>query len=244
MDRGILADHQKRGKVLIPPMVHMLGPWREVSWGKTMIPEVVGLAMIQHRHGHASGVEFITSVARSAREACPSLSRRLFAAVSDYSLLTQEQQEHIRSALMAKGQLMPVQEALRPLISCYPDCPLRILFADPPTALTTEARQKVKAVVSTLYDRASRDTVMVQATVVWLAFDSGVFKVTEGQSLAHFTEVERYPDTELSEQVASAVRNTTTMFLSTEPHYPVGSPWPKYFWNRGLQIDACEFSDV
>ena len=83
---------------------------------------------------------------------------------------------------------------------------------------------------------------MVQATAIWLAFDSGALKVFKGLALANFPEIEKYPNTELSEKVAASIRSSIYMFFS-EPHYRASSNWPKYFWNRGLDIDGCYFEE-
>jgi hypothetical protein len=31
------------------------------------------------------------------------------------------------------------------------------------------------------------------------------------------------------------------MIFTHESQYVVGSAWPNYFWNRGIEIDKCEF---
>ena len=54
--KKVLQDHKQRGKTLIPPVTHMLGPLREVSWVKTILPELLWVALIQDRYGHHMGV--------------------------------------------------------------------------------------------------------------------------------------------------------------------------------------------
>ena len=85
---------------------------------------------------------------------------------------------------------------------------------------------------------------MVQATAIWLAFDADVLKVNEGLALASFPEIERYPETELSKKVGSSVRATLNMLIGSEYNHSNEYNWPIYFWNRGLVIDECEFSDA
>jgi hypothetical protein len=65
--RRILADHKKRGKTLVPPLLHYFGSLEEVSWVSTIIPEISWLGLIQYQHGHRRGVELITAMARAAR---------------------------------------------------------------------------------------------------------------------------------------------------------------------------------
>lgn len=82
---------------------------------------------------------------------------------------------------------------------------------------------------------------MVQSTVIYIAFESGRFKVAEGLSLAHFPEVEKYPVTEMSRRVAAAVRCTVLTFFGEGRKY-AATDWPVYFWNRGMEIESCSFN--
>ena len=84
---------------------------------------------------------------------------------------------------------------------------------------------------------------MIQATAIWLGFDAGKLKVSEGLALAEFPEIERYPDTELSRRVGSGVRASLNMLIGAGQRQSIGESWPSYFWNRGLTIDGCEFAD-
>jgi hypothetical protein len=47
----ILQDHKRHGKAFIPPFQHMLGPLSEISWVKTMMPELLWIALIHDYHG-------------------------------------------------------------------------------------------------------------------------------------------------------------------------------------------------
>ena len=64
---------------------------------------------------------------------------------------------------------------------------------------------------------------MVQATVVWLAFDAGALKARKGLSLAQLPEIEHYPDTELSKRVGGAIRSSLNMFFGEEQLHSTAS---------------------
>jgi hypothetical protein len=51
----VLADHKRRGKTLLAPFNHMIGPLREVSWVRSIIPEILWIGLIQFQHGHRRG---------------------------------------------------------------------------------------------------------------------------------------------------------------------------------------------
>ncbi len=175
--RPILDDHKKVGKIFIAPMNYMIGPIRDVSWVKLMIPELLWIGLIQFKHGHRRGVELITSMARSTREICPEAGTKIFHTVSSYSQLSSPQQNELRTALAKRGDLFVVQESLSPLLTWYPDCPLGFLLKGRLDEPSDTARQLVKNTVSEMYRRSDRDPMMVQATAIWLAFDADVLKV-------------------------------------------------------------------
>jgi hypothetical protein len=242
--KKVLQDHKRHGKTLIPPFTHLLGPLREVSWVKTILPELLWIALIQDRYGHHMGVELITVTARAARQVAPSTTSSIFGTISSFDALTPTQQEALRSALAESGHLFQIQEALLPLIILYPCCPMRLLFS----VTTSEADanthhlHRLKTLIGNMYDRGSRATMMVQATFVWLAFDAGALQVHEGLALAEFPEIESYPHTELSKRIASGVRAVLHAFFDNSDDQ-ASSDWPRYFWNRGLEIDPCYCQD-
>ncbi len=240
--RQILADHKQRGKTLVPPFIHLLGPLHEVSWVNTIIPELCWIGLIQHQHGHSRGVKLITSFARAARNVRSGGSSPIFGAASSYSELSDHEWAQLRGALSTTGDLFQIQESLEPLIGLYPECPLGPIFATPP-ASSDMALNRMTRLVSSLFRRNDRDPTMVQATFIWLAFDSGVLKVKKGLALAQFPEIEHYPDTEISRKIGGSIRASLNGFFGDEQFYPQASLWPRYFWNRGLALTPCELSD-
>ena len=242
--KKILQGYKRQGKIFVPPFTHRLGPLQEISWVKTLIPELLWIALIQEHCGLAEGVSLITSMTRFARKCAPSEKIRIFAAVSSFTEMTPDEQLCLKNELGASGKLFEIQKAFTPLIVFYPECPLRFLFSTMPSLTEGENQQlkTFKSLVAGLYDKTARDSIMVQATALWLAFDSGVLKVFKGLALASFPEIEKYPHTELSQKVAASIRSSVPM-LFTELNYPVHSGWPRYFWNRGFDIDRCHFQE-
>jgi hypothetical protein len=129
-------------------------------------------------------------------------------------------------------------DALHPLLFWYPECPLRFLDSYPAESVDQHI---LHATVARLLNREDRKSMMTQATAVWLWFDSGLLKVNPELVLARFPEIERYPDTELSQQVAGSIRASLNAFY-TKDNDEVRA-WPIYFWNRGIEIAECRFHD-
>jgi hypothetical protein len=235
--KGVLSDHQRKGKVLIPPFTAQLGPLREVSWVKRILPEVFWIALLQHEAGLRNGVMLARELAKSSREV--TASNGLFASMSSFSRLGDDGFRNLRHQLAGRGFLFDLQKSISSLVGLYPESPLRSLFSQMPDG--AGSLPLVKSIVSKLFDRASRDAVMAQSTFIYLALDAGVLKVREGLALADFPLVQDYPDTERSRQVAAMVRAAITNFFG-EPLYEESSPWPSYFWNRGLELERCYFN--
>lgn len=241
----VLQDHKRQGKTFIPPFTHTLGPLQEVSWVKTMLPEFLWIALIQDYYHYREGVELITSFSRIVHRCSPSDKKHVFATISSLGQLTEDEKSCFQSELATSGDLLKIQKALMPLISFYPECPLRYLFSSEYNFSGNEKKklEQLKSLVGGMYDKTSKDTMMVQATAIWLAFDSGTLKVAKGLALASFPEILKYPNTELSRKVAASIRASMHIFF-TEPHYLTSSNWPSYFWNRGLVIDQCYFGEM
>lgn len=239
--KEVLRDHIRRGKVLVPPITEFFGAMQDVSWVRTVMPELLWIALIQDCFGHRDGVELLTRTARAARTAAPSSPSPIFGAVGAFEVINSAQQEKICIALASTGDLSGIQKALFPLVALYPECPMRFLFSSTfAEADTLEYYlHYLKGLVADLYDKSARDTMMVQASFIWLAIDSGTLQVAnDGVGLANFSEIENYPDTDQSIRVGSSIRAAMSVFFGADQHAP-SSNWPTYFWSRGIEIDVC-----
>ncbi len=241
---GVLADHKRQGSRFIPPMLHMIpAPMKYTSWRTTELPEVVWISLLHRKHGDRRAADLITALGRSVRKRAAEPTSRIFGAVTHYAAVSDAEWSTIRSDLGANGDLLLIQEAIRPLVVLYPECPLRHLFFNPPAESEDGDLLQMARTVGELFDQQLRSTVMAQASFTWLAFDADVLKVAPGLALAEFPKVQDYPDTELSKRIASSIRAGMHGFFNP-PHYPEGpASWVDYFWNRGVEISPCFFLD-
>ena len=241
MNRRILEDHRRRGKVLVAPFNYLIGPINDVSWIDIIIPEISWIGLVQRKYGHAVSVQVITSFTRTVRKVMGGTSTPILSAVSEYAVLDDKKWADIREAAAQDGSLFSIQKALDPLIALYPKCPLRHALINPPSCSTDQHVALMKNVIENLLNRSKRDPMMVQATAVWLAFDSGMLKVAKGISLSRFPEIENYPDTEDSLRVGAAVRQAVTIQFGPTKASEEATAWRRYFWARGIQVSPCEF---
>ncbi len=62
----VLADHQRRGKRLLPPFVYLLGGFHEFAWVDRPLPELLWLGLLHKRYGFERGSELAIDLAKSA----------------------------------------------------------------------------------------------------------------------------------------------------------------------------------
>jgi hypothetical protein len=239
--KRVLGDHARKGKRFVPPFVHTLGPLQEVKWIDVPLPELLWLALLNHRHGLERGAELALTMARSGMDALASGERRWFAPTSAYGILSANQRSAVISQLAAGGHLIDLQSALDSLVALYPECPLAFLFVGA-TRQGERAQQvaALKRVLANLFDKTTPEAVSMQANAVYIAFVSGLLRASATTSMANFPAVADYPRTDESQRVAASVRSTINMFFTRS--YDRTSQWPGYFWNHGLEIDGCMFA--
>jgi hypothetical protein len=79
------------------------------------------------------------------------------------------------------------------------------------------------------------------STAIYIAFCTNKIKVFEGLALAKFPAVEQFPDTEESRVVAASIRSAVNGMWGADEK---SQDWPDYFWNRGLELEACDYQRI
>lgn len=234
----ILANHKKNKSKLITPF-NAAFSLHEMSWVNTMIPELLWIALIQEKYGLERGVEIVTSFTRDIRASEPSRNGVIWAAAGKYASICRGE---LRAIVQANGEAYTneLHTALLPLATWYPSCPLSALFPDDLPVAHPEGLAHLKAVVANLFERSAQEAVFVQAIAIWIAFDSGRFKVAPHLALADFPQIEKYPNTERSKKIAGSIRATLNVMFGDTELLASGTDWPITFWNRGIEIDPCE----
>jgi hypothetical protein len=126
----------------------------------------------------------------------------------------------------------------------YPKCPLNFLFENPlPRLDNFSAELEIfKDLLSKLYDKTTVEATFMQANAIYIAFVTDKLKVSKDTSLANFPEIEKYPHTKESQRIAAMVRAAVNSFIGIDCDKT--SEWPRYFWNRGLELEPCDFQRI
>jgi hypothetical protein len=240
----VLSDHRKVGSRFIPPFVDKLGQIGEVRWLDGPLPELLWLALLNHRYGLRKGADLGLRVAKEASLIAASEKKVWFAPASAFGTLTSDQWSRVIAGLGSSGDLAAVQDALLPLVGLYPACPLSPLCGDriSPDANYQAYLDDFKRILAGLFDKTTKEATLMQANAIYIAFVTDKLKVARHLSLANFPAVAEYPDTEEAQRIGSSIRASIGAFFG---HGELqSSAWARYFWNRGLELDGCVVRNV
>jgi len=255
----VLSDHKKIGKNLVPPYVFLLGEGKDVEWRQRIIPEYLWLGLLNFKIGWVEGADISLTLARIASQAVGvpfeefekqygKAPKQFFALTSAYKTLETAQLNKIVEELKTQNKLNTLKLGLRNLISLYPECPLNFLFEKKPIS-SDEDLPILQELVSVLFVGEHNLTVAALTNAVYIAFCTNKLRVIVSDNrdsptdpnLMHFPEIERYPNTELSKQVAASVRMQAGLLVHNDDENTeqLSINWCDYFWNRGLEITKC-----
>lgn len=236
MGDQVLSDHKKVGKKYIPPFINRLGlTFKETSWIKLSVPELIWIALINYQYGYKDGADLSLSLAKATKEATGKVE--WYAPISSFSSLSKEQKENILEILEKEGKLSKLASGLFSLNYFYPKSALR--FLNQPVKKEEAHLSEIKNVLISHYDKTSREATFTQANAIYISFILGKLQVTSKSALANFPEIENYPYTEESKKIAASVRASINGFIGLDTGF-IMTDWPDYFWNRGLEVDKCE----
>ncbi len=241
---SVLADHKQVGKRFIPPFLTSI-QLEGVSWRDLIPPELLWLGVLNGQHGFERAMELAVSLAGASYRAHPLPSAPLwFGSTTAYGDLGQEQQAMILESQRSSGNLELLKEALRPFLVLYADCPLRFLLEGAASSKDhIEELKKFKPILATLFDRRGKPAMQMQAIAVHVGLSTGSIEAPKGSYLAKPQGVKDYPDTEESKKTASSVRaGLNGIFGGMLGGKP--TRWAEYFWNRGLQLEPCDYATI
>ena len=163
-----------------------------------------------------------------------------FALTSSFDTLTDAAKNQLVDDLYVSGELVPLRNALDPLIALYPECPLSFLASEELPG-PAEVMPTFKDFLAGLYNKRDRLPVLMQAQAVYTLGATRRLFIQEGTSLGNLDELRFYPHTTESKRVGASICATCNMVVrfSLDDH---DSGWASYFWRRGFEIDHCEYS--
>lgn len=233
----VLGDHQRVGKRLVPPFLARLGELHETSWTKSMVPEILWVALLQRDLGWQRGAVEAVEIGLTAHS-LRGRSDGWFGLTSPYSSLTGRDQTIVCDRLKQSGHLTTLQRILAPLVATYPECPLAFLCEGFAIRRRRSFMPHLRELVAQLLDKGEIQSLRAIAGVLEVASRAGALHVFEGIELANLAALDEYPETEASQRVAASLRSIAPIFEQDGIRGTV-HPWAEYFWNRSIEIDPC-----
>ncbi len=235
--RRVLADHQRRGKRFLPPFSYLLGGFPEFAWVDRPLPELLWLGLLHKSYGFERGSELALDLAKSVTTVSGSMV--FFGTISAYTTLDRYQQGRLVRLLEDIGVGESVRFAIADLLFLYPACPLRtICREDRPAGDGGSARERLKETLEPLFYRHDRPATLIAGTMIGIGLETGRITAYSGSSLLQWRILADYPNTDASRRVGGACRAAVnTAFVG--PLYDLRWEWPRYFWDRGLELEPC-----
>ncbi len=216
-----------------------VGTFNEVHWVEEMLPELLWISLLYEKYGLKKSAELCHQISQSCIDYLPEDNKPWLALSSAYKMVPEEETNTVINHLKSLGILEEVAICLKPLISYYPTFPMSRFFPLDKDALidNNSILEEFKVNLEKHYDRWSIPATFVQANAVYIAFTEGILKVYANLTLAQFPEIEHYPNTDLSERVASSCRAAVSGIFARRSDSE--KTWSRKFWNKGLQLEPC-----
>lgn len=224
----ILSDHIKKGKKYITRLNHDFDI-QETDWIDQVIPELLWLHEVNSVFDLKESAQVVLTFVNILKEYLP--VDTCLSLCSSYDKLSKNDYEKVLKRLEIEQILHKMQYALHDFNILYPKNPLYFLAPDDTNASLLGFKERL----SKLYYRDSHETVFMTANAVYIEFITGKLQTTENTSLSKFPEIEDYPNTEISKQIAISTRQAIRILVS----YSGNSTHQKRFWERGLELEKC-----
>lgn len=229
----VFGDHKKVGKKLIPPLREYLGERGMVSWVDRILPELIWMAAIIENLGVKRGVEVSAGMAKSASTIN---SGEYFAFASSFNLLDTKQEQRLVQLLQDANYLDEVRNSLRSLLQLYPECPLKFLGSDSEQVAERQAVTHFKNTLAKYYDRRAQPAMIIQANAVYFAAICGKLRYVSPVQVPNLNAIISDFESADGKRACASVRATVTGLIGHVGE-KVTDQWPRYFWNRGTEID-------
>lgn len=237
-DNEILSDHRWQRTTLVPPFLNDFGDSLEyVKWKSEMVPEILWIGLLLQKHGPHRTAEVTRVVVEEAQNI---FSDGDYILSSDYDDLSNSDFEELEKRL-DEDILYDFRNGIFPLAKYYPTIPQASILEEVPKGDNEDELVGIGKIVRDLSSRRSKLAMHTQGIYVGTLFETGKLKVTQGVDFGDLNEVFKYPDTDESQRVGSAVRATVSAVWGAEQSDDSQSEWATRFWERGFEISDCVF---
>lgn len=238
--KGVLQDHKRIGKRFIPPLLQLRNI-KDVSFIKQLLPHLVWMGLINHRFEYAKGVRLAIDLAKITHSVFGGEKHANFALCGNYSLLSPEAKSEVVAICEKKGWLNDIRRSLAPLVLQYDDFPMAFLGIGELDVRPEVLLQELKKVVGKCINKYETAGLVLQTNLIMVQATTGGLRISQDIRLPDFDSIINDPGSEAAKRAAAFVRAGSFAMCMPDEH--ILEKWSKSFWNQGLKVDSCSFSE-
>lgn len=236
--KGVLSDHFRKGKRLIPPLMRM-GNIEETSFKDSKIPELVWISAIFNRAEDKEAVDGIIEFQVACVEAIGSDDAPHLSFLSNFSRLSDTQRENILQNERCQKTFPFLHRHLWHQHAIFEAYPLSFIFPDSPDYDRASALERLRVDVDALLDRYTVHSTKVQTTAVVAMMATGKMFIHERIDLPDPNAIFTSPGSNEAKRVASFARATLNAGSSVLEAKPEAERWISDFWARCFVLEEC-----
>lgn len=242
---GVLNDHKRQGRKLVPPLVHTVGDRLQlVGWHLDMLPDFLWIALLLGRRSDWLAVHSALDV---IDRFVPDGKRAADGRLSRFALVPEEKRSAARDALQREApHALPA--AFGHGLGLYPTCPALWLYEDWLDSNKPDATIGIPLLRSLVADNADKAGVnSTRLRLAALARQAKHRKVSF-QRGSDLELVPRYPhrlSTEEQKRLESVIRASWMSWVGADQLEDRDAlKWPEEFWARSRELIPCQISVV
>lgn len=230
--KTVLVGHKKIGKKFIPPIMQYHG-FREVNWVNDIVPELFWIAVLQKKLGYRIANEAMAELHLKFIDVCD--NNYLHSFFSSYDALSLDAKDSLKTSFCNNEYYEPIFEGLKDLQFYYPNHPLQFLYIGRTINKEEVDLQIIKDSLYGILERRTVEGTMAQAAVLFNSMATGKFHAPSGSIFWEFREIDNYPKTDKSRQLASSIRAMINAFMNTE-NRNINCEWVNSFWQVSFSL--------
>lgn len=198
--RNPLPGHTRVKKKMVPDFLLKI-PMQFSNYQDEVLPEIIGLAIINDAHGYKRGNEIALVLAKSLKAS----GRVGSPLISAFRSLSEEEVESFNTSLSAKGMLEDVCRAFTPINRILGATPL-LKFPQVEDMTDLECLNHLKNCVGRHENRYGHPATCALATLYYTQAVLGRINIAKGLHVPDLEEIHRAPESEEGQRSAADVR--------------------------------------
>lgn len=236
--KGVLADHKREGKRLIPPMMRLPNVV-ETSFRDTKIPELIWISALFNRAQDKAAVDGVVEFQITCQKAIAIDDAPPLSFLSNFDRLSASQKNAIVSDSDCSKWITILQKELWHQHMLFDRYPLAFIFPDRHESDRTEAIARLKQDVHGLLDRYSHHATKVQTIAIVAMMDTGKMYINKSIDFPDPNLIFTNPDSLEAQRVASFARAGLNAGTNMDTDNDVANRWVDDFWSQTFKLEGC-----